>query len=79
MGIVRVRLEDLPPLSEKDIAELRESYEKFADKEIDDPDCPVMTDEELDRMDRIMKRHNTRRITKEMILEDRRLQAEGRL
>ena len=75
MGIVRVRLEDLPPLSEKDIAELRESYEKFADKEIDDPDCPVMTDEELDRMDRIMKRHNTRRITKEMILEDRRLQA----
>ena len=75
MGIVRVRLEDLPPLSEEDIAELRESYEKFADKEIDDPDCPPMTDEELDRMDRIMKRHNTRRITKEMILEDRRLQA----
>ena len=52
---------------------------KNFDEKFDDPECPPMTDEQLDQMDRIMKRHNTRRITKEMILEDRRLQAEGRL
>ena len=48
---------------------------KYFDEKFDDPECPPMTDEELDRMERIMRRHNTRRITKEMILEDERLQA----
>ncbi len=52
---------------------------KNFDEKFDDPECPPMTDEQLDQMDRIMRRYNTRRITKEMILEDRRLQAEGRL
>ena len=73
MGIVRVRLEDLPPLTEEDHARLR-ALEDF-DEKFDDPECPVITEEEFAQIGRIMKRHNTRRITKEMILEDERLQA----
>ena len=79
MGIVRVRLEDLPPLTEEDIARLNESYEKFADKDVDDPDCPPSTKEQLERSLYLQKKYNTRIITKEMILEYNQMKAEGRL
>ena len=77
MGIVRVRLEDLPPLTEEDHARLR-ALEDF-DEKFDDPECPPMTEEQLKRSLYLQKKYNTRVITKEMQDEYELLKAEGRL
>ncbi len=78
MGIVRVRLEDLPPLTEEDIARMNADFENFEEK-FDDPDCPPSTKEELERSLYLQKKYNTRVITKEMQDEYELLKAEGRL
>lgn len=64
MAIVRIRLSELGELTPEENAEL-DALRDFEDP-MDDPDCPPMTDEQLNRMEFLMKKYKTRRITKEM-------------
>ena len=68
MAIVRIRLKDLPTLTEEQKARLK-ALEDFDDP-MDDPDCPPETDEEHEITMYMMKKYNTRRITKEMYIAE---------
>ena len=68
MSIVRVRLSEIGELTPEEDAELEAL--KYFDDPMDDPDCPPMTDEQLDRMEFLMKKYKTRRLTKEMYIAE---------
>ena len=67
MAIVRVRLKDLPPLTDEDIKRLEDAAKR---PPVYDPENPPITDEEFDRMEYLMKKYKTRRLTKEMYIAE---------
>ena len=61
--LVRKMINVAAPLTEEEKAELA----ALKDRPITyDEDCPPMTDEQLDELDYLMRKYNTRRITKEI-------------
>ena len=67
MAIVRVRMKDLPSRTEADRQRVLDAAKRPV---VYDPDCPPMTDEQLELLDYMMKKYNTRRITKEMYIAE---------
>ena len=55
----------LTPEEEAEIAALKDF-----DDPMDDPDCPPMTDEQLDQMDYMIRKYKTRILTREMYIKE---------
>ena len=60
-------MKDIPPLTDADIKRLEEASRR---PPVYDPENPPMTEEESKELAYMMKKYNTRRITKEMYIAE---------
>ena len=67
MAIVRIRRCDLPPFTDEDIKRLEDAANRPS---VYDPENPPMTEERYKRNVYLMKKYNTRRITKEILIAE---------
>ncbi len=65
------------PLTEEQKAELAALREMSDEDIVYDEDCPPTTEEQVNRSIYLMKKYNTRRITKEILEMERRSQLTG--
>lgn len=64
--IVRKVINVAAPLTEEERERLKILREMKDEDIVFDEDCPPMTDAQLDELDYLMRKYNTRRITKEI-------------